>query len=107
MFMAPIVETEIIQIISKFKQNKSAGHDDIGNLIIKKVAKEIALPLTIIFNESFSAGFVPENLRIAKVIPIYKKDDAEEFSNYFHVFQRYLNDWYSIGVSNVSILPTF
>ena len=36
MFMKPIVETEIIQIISKFKQNKSAGHDDIGNLIIKK-----------------------------------------------------------------------
>ena len=36
MFMKPIVETEIIQIISKFKQNKSAGHDDIGNLIIKQ-----------------------------------------------------------------------
>ena len=82
MFMKPIVETEIIQIISKFKQNKSAGHDDIGNLIIKKVAKEIALPLTIIFNESFSTGIVPENLKIAKVTPIYKKDDAEEFSNY-------------------------
>ena len=82
MLMKPIVETEIIQIINKFKQNKSAGHDDIVNIIIKKVAKEIALPLTIIFNELFSAGIVPENLKIAKVIPIYKKDDAEEFSNY-------------------------
>ena len=82
MFMKPIVETEIIQIISKFKQNKSAGHDDIGNLIVKRVANEIALPLTIIFNESFSTGIVPEDLKTAKVIPIYKKENAEEFSNY-------------------------
>ena len=83
MFMKPIVESEIIQIISKSKQNNlSAGHDDIKNRIIKKVDKELALPLTIIFNESFSAGIVPENHKIAKVIPIYKKDDAEEFSNY-------------------------
>ena len=52
MFMKPIVETKIIQIITKFKQNKSAGHDDVGNLLIKRVAKEITLPLTIIFNES-------------------------------------------------------
>ena len=81
MFMKAIVETEIIEIISEFKQNKSAGHH-IGNLSIKTVAKEIALPQTIIFNESFSAGIVPGNLKIAKVIPIYKKDDAEEFSNY-------------------------
>ena len=70
MFMKPIVETEIIKIINKFKQNKSAGHDDIGNLVVKKVASEIAKPLTIIFNDSFCNGIVPENLKIAKVIPV-------------------------------------
>jgi hypothetical protein len=38
MFMKPIVETEIIKIIDKFNQNKSAGNDNIGNFVIKRVA---------------------------------------------------------------------
>ena len=73
MFMKPIVETEIKQIISKFKHNKSAGHDDTGNLIVRRVANKLALPLTITFNESFSARIVIENLKTTKVIPIYKR----------------------------------
>jgi len=82
MFMKPIVEKEIIKIIGTFNPNKSAGHDNIDNKIIKKVANEIAEPLTIILNLSFATGIVPENLKIAKVIPIYKKADADNFSNY-------------------------
>ena len=30
---------EIVKIISKFNQNKSPGHDGIGNLIVKNVAQ--------------------------------------------------------------------
>ena len=82
MFMRPIVKKEIIEIISKFDPNKSTGHDDIGNKIVKKVANEIAEPLEMIFNLSFATGKVPEHLKIAKVIPIYKKSDAENLSNY-------------------------
>jgi len=70
MYMKPIVQTEIIKIIDKFKPNKSAGHDDIGNFIVKRVANEIVQPLTSIFNLSLSTGTVPQNLKIAKVIPI-------------------------------------
>jgi hypothetical protein len=80
--MRPIVEMEIIKIVEKFNPNKSAGHDNIGNFIIKKVCKEIVEPLTMIFNLSISTGVVPEKLKMAKVIPIYKKDDSEVFSNY-------------------------
>jgi len=81
-FMSPITEEEIIKIISKFDQNKSPGHDDIGNFIIKRVAHEISKPLTIIFNQSISTGNVPNQLKTAKVIPLYKKDNAEIYSNY-------------------------
>ena len=82
MFMKPIVELEIMKIVDQLKPNKSAGHDKIGNFIIKKVSDEIVKPLTCIFNLSLSTGIVPENLKVAKVIPIYKKDDAAVFSNY-------------------------
>ena len=80
--MKPVVEEEVIKIIYKFNQNKSTGHDDIGNFIVKRIAKEISLPLTMIFNTSISTGIVPDELKIAKVIPIYKKDSPEVFSNY-------------------------
>ena len=82
MFVKPIVESEILKIINTFDQNKSAGHDDIGNFIIKKVANEITHPLTAILNLSLSTGRVPSQLKLAKVIPIYKKDDVEILSNY-------------------------
>jgi hypothetical protein len=81
-FMKPITESEILKIINKFDKNKSAGHDDIGNLIVKRVANEIVQPLTAIFNLSLSTGHVPQQLKIAKVVPIYKKDAAEIMSNY-------------------------
>ena len=45
MYLKPIVGDEILKIINKFNQNKSAGHDNIGNYIIKRVSKEISIPL--------------------------------------------------------------
>ena len=82
LFMKPVVADEVLKIISKFDQNKSPGHDGIGNLIVKKVAQSISKPLAEIINLSLSTGSVPEKMKIAKVIPIYKKDNAEIFSNY-------------------------
>ena len=82
MHMKPIVASDIIEIIDKFNPNKSAGHDNIGNYIIKKVGKEIVKPLTKIFNLSLSTGVVPDKLKTAKVIPIYKKADSAMVSNY-------------------------
>ena len=82
MHMKPIVTSDIIKIIDKFNPNKSAGHDNVGNYTIKKVGKEIVKPLTNIFNLSLSTGVVPDKLKTAKVIPIYKKADFAMFSNY-------------------------
>ena len=36
----------------------------------------------MIFNCYFKTGVVPEQLKTAKVIPIYKNDNAEVLSNY-------------------------
>ena len=82
MYTKPVVPEEVVKIIAKFNQNKSPGHNDIGNMIVKKVATEISKPLSTIFNCSLKTGVVPEQLKIAKVIPIYKKEDVEVFSNY-------------------------
>ena len=69
--MKNVFEQDVIKI--KFNPNKSAGHDNIGNFVIKKVDSEIVKPLTRIFNLSLSTGIVPDKLKVAKVIPIHKK----------------------------------
>jgi len=82
MFMSPITESEIIKVIDKFDANKGPGHDGINNLLMKKIAKEVCTPLAMIFNLSILEGIVPRDLKLAKVIPIYKKDGDDLFSNY-------------------------
>ena len=72
MFCSPLTRTEIIQIIAKFKNNKSPGPDNIGPRLLKEVANEIIDPLYL-FNLSLSTGTVPNSLKIAKVIPVYNK----------------------------------
>ena len=63
---------------------KSPGHDGIKSDLVKQIADEISLPLKIIFNISLHIGFVPDNLKITKVVPIYiyKEDNPELLSNY-------------------------
>ena len=81
-FFQPTNENEIQKIINKLWSRKSAGHDNIRADLIKCVASEIAKLLSIIFNASLSSGIFPDELKVAKVVPIYKKDYPQEFGNY-------------------------
>ena len=60
----------------------SCGHDGINNIVLKHVILEIVQPLTHVFNLSISAGIVPDDMKLAKVIPIFKKGDDKETCNY-------------------------
>ena len=53
-----------------------------SNKILKIISDEIAEPLTIIINQSFKTGLFPNNLKIAKVVPIYKKGEVHLLDNY-------------------------
>ena len=94
-FFRPTNEDEIMKIVNKLGTNKSPGHDGLKPDVVKKVAKEIAYPLMLIFNVSLSTGIVPDELKMAKVVPIYKKNNPELFGNYRPVSvllcQKYLN----------------
>jgi hypothetical protein len=81
-FMEPTDDTEIKQIISCLKNSHSKGHDGLSTILIKSCSEELARPLSIIFNRSLIEGGVPEDLKLAKVIPIFKADDKKIVSNY-------------------------
>ena len=82
MFFSPTTEEEVIRLIKNLDAKKSTGHDNISILIIKKLANELSIPLTYIFNLSLSSGIVPDQLKIARVVPIHKKESKDVFSNY-------------------------
>ena len=50
--------------------------------VVQQVIPQIATQLAHIFNISFTTGIVPNKLKIAKVIPIYKNENPELFPNY-------------------------
>ena len=49
---------------------------------MRETINEISTPLEDIINLSFVTGSVPENLKIAQIIPIFKSGNNQLFNNY-------------------------
>ena len=79
---APTDPTEIINIVKSGNSSKSSGVDNIDPYVVQKIIPHIANQLAHVFNKSLQTGIVPDKLKIAKVIPLYKNDNLEQFKNY-------------------------
>ena len=66
---------EFEKTFKSVKRNNTAGHDDIDSTVIIKVYDEISYPLFTTFHSS-------EQLKVAKVSPIFKAGNIEEVENY-------------------------
>ena len=81
-FISPYTNEEIIQIIPTFKPKKSTGPNSIPIKILRLLTDDITEHLSINFNTSLATGIFPEELKVAKVILIHKKDSKLECSSY-------------------------
>ena len=61
---------------------KAVGPYSIPIFLLKILSEHIAAPLCDIINDSFSNGIFPDMMKLEKVIPLYKKNSAEDPSNY-------------------------
>jgi Reverse transcriptase (RNA-dependent DNA polymerase)/Endonuclease-reverse transcriptase len=77
-----ISEAEIMTTIDKLKEGKSPGPDEIPATIIKKFKELLIKPITILFNNSYQAGMIPDIWRCANVSPIFKKGKKDDPLNY-------------------------
>ncbi|XP_065645806.1 uncharacterized protein LOC136076260 [Hydra vulgaris] len=77
-----LTENELLDAVSLLKPNKSLGFDDISSNVIINSIKHITIPLLHIFNLFLQQGVFPNNLKIAKVIPILKLGDPSDVANY-------------------------
>ena len=74
-------ETELISMIKTLK-NGSSGWDNISTKVIKASSSQLIKPLAHIFNLSLTSGVFPFELKIARVIPIFKSGDPSNLPNY-------------------------
>ena len=96
-------ETVLHNEFSKYRNDVRKTWDTLKEIINKKTFESDFLP-------SLSTGIFPDKLKIAKVIPLYKKDDNKSFGNYrpisllssiFKIFERVAyNQLYTYLTSN-------
>ena len=77
-----VTELEIDNIFNSLTSKPSSGYDNISTRQLKKLKSYLLSPITIIINQMLNTGYYPDNLKIAKVIPIFKKDDPSLCNNY-------------------------
>ena len=64
------------------KPKTSAGHDNISTKLLKALKPAICDPISVIINMSLQSGKVPANMKLAKVLPIYKAKEKTDLANY-------------------------
>ena len=72
----------INEALSKLKNKNSSGPDKISTNLLKYIAPSIMSPICHLFDLSFKTGYIPTNLKTAKVVPVFKSGEAESFNNY-------------------------
>ena len=80
--MFPTDTTEIVKTVQKLKTKCSEGFDGLSTKLLQATIHEISIPLEHLINKSFVTGIVPVNLKVAKIIPVFKSGNNKIFSNY-------------------------
>ena len=75
------VET-VRELLLHLDCHKSIGLDGFQSRVLRKLAGVIAELLSIMYQQSWLSGEVPEDWRLANMTPIYKKDRKEDPRNY-------------------------
>ena len=79
---AVIKDKEILNCISKLKNNKACGLDSIKNEMIKSVASIFLPCLNKLFNLIFSSGLYPSSSALGYISPIFITGDSSNPENY-------------------------
>ena len=68
--------------LEKLREDKSLGDDELSPKLLKMISEEIALAVTILFNQLMIEGDVPLDWRSANVMTIFKKGSRNQPENY-------------------------
>lgn len=81
-FLNPCDAEEVRIVCLGLRSSRSVGWDEIPTELIKFSADLICGPLALVINLCFQQGIFPNNLKLAKIIPVYKKGAATDLNSY-------------------------
>ena len=82
LFLQPTDREEIVNIITSLNSDKASGPNSIPYRILFLLKNEISKQSADLFKLSFMTGVFPSVLKIAKVVPVFKKDSKLDYSSY-------------------------
>jgi len=82
MFSFPVTESEVKKVEKGLTNKLSAGIDEMPDYVVKQCITLLKKSLANIYNASLETGTFPDQLKIAKVVPFYKKRDTKDIQNY-------------------------
>ena len=73
---------QVCKILSGMGSSKATGMDELPAQFIKDGASVIACPVTYMINLSLSRGKVPDDLKLARMVPLYEIKSKTDVGNY-------------------------
>ena len=78
----PTTHAVVLKLLEDLNPSKSAGLDNIAGKFLKEGASILASPLTDLCNLSISLSSFPDECKVAKLKPLYKKETKTKPKNY-------------------------
>jgi len=82
MFLYPITKDELLDIIHSIKSSNATDVYGMSANLFKDIGILLVDPLCHILNLAFSEGCFPNELKLCKVIPLFKKGDKKDLDCY-------------------------
>ena len=77
-----ICDDEILSLIRNLNTAKAFGPDNISAKMLQICDNSIVLPISLIYNNIITTGIYPDLWKLANVIPVHKKGDKQNVTNY-------------------------
>ena len=72
---------QVRNVITSLKDS-SPGWDHLSPFLMKQCVDTYVEPITVLINNSFYHGIFPDELKLARVVPIFKSGDSSNINNY-------------------------
>ena len=112
----PVAYTSVLKLLQQLNPHKSAGIDNLTGKFLKEGGPVLASPITNLINLSISLSSFPDDCKIAKLKPLYKKEAKTKPKNYrpisllpliSKIIERIIHDQTQVFLDENKILFTY